>query len=314
MAHSEAGSIAAAAVFLAGYSIYFTILTKLFAQRRIKWKSRYLFVYIHVILRLCGMALGVAFSSMSWDNLDQRINVLIAYLVFAAEGYFSLVVCCFRFLIVWQENRFGVSNLEPKITKGTPFLERMRLNFRAPMMGIHYALIGANAIIISGSSILAGSLDSSDPDNTKQKEDKGKALRVAGTAIFLALVQVFAFVAISSYRKKGDRTLLLILGTWPLLSVRGIYGILAVVINAFSYYSASIYTDSGFSTTFVVGEHVLGTLMEWLSCGLLIATHFSALSGGEELHESWGDAEKKDQDGTVVGDGDHLSKRRSSEV
>lgn len=80
------------------------------------------------------------------------------------------------FLIVWQENRFGHSTIEPKIPKGTPFKERMRLNFRAPMMGIHYALIAANAIIISGSSILAGSLNTNKPSD-QQKEDKGKALR-----------------------------------------------------------------------------------------------------------------------------------------
>jgi hypothetical protein len=161
------------------------------------------------------------------------------------------------FLIVWQENRFGRSSLEPRIPKGLGWKEQLNRTFRAPMMGIHYALIGANAIIISGSSILASSLNTNKPDDP-QKADKGKALRssrcfslllppttsltysltlqsgIAGTAIFLALVQVFAAVAIAEYRKKGDRTLLLILGTWPLLTVRGIYGILAVLINAFS--------------------------------------------------------------------------------
>lgn len=80
------------------------------------------------------------------------------------------------FLIVWQENRFGNSNLEPQIPKGTPWRVRLNLNFKAPMMGIHYALIGANAIIISGSSILAGSLNTNKPDDPK-KADKGKALR-----------------------------------------------------------------------------------------------------------------------------------------
>lgn len=54
MGHEEAGSIAAAAVFLVGYSVWFTILTTLFVSKRIKWKSRYLLVYIHVILRLVG--------------------------------------------------------------------------------------------------------------------------------------------------------------------------------------------------------------------------------------------------------------------
>lgn len=45
---------------------------------------------------------------------------------------------------------------------------------------------------------------------------------VAGTAIFLALVQVFLAFAVHSYRQRGDKTLLLILLTWPFLTVRGV--------------------------------------------------------------------------------------------
>jgi len=44
------------------------------------------------------------------------------------------------------------------------------------MMGIHYALIAANAIIVAGSSVLAASLNSDQPVDHK-KEAKGKALR-----------------------------------------------------------------------------------------------------------------------------------------
>lgn len=53
-------------------------------------------------------------------------------------------------------------------------------------------------------------------------------------AIFVALVQVVFAVAWQSYRKRGDRTLALIILTWPFLTVRGIYGILSVVIASWS--------------------------------------------------------------------------------
>lgn len=52
---------------------------------------------------------------------------------------------------------------------------------------------------------------------------------IAGTGIFLGLVQAIIFIAILSYRKRGDRTLVMILLTWPFLTARGIYGILSVV-------------------------------------------------------------------------------------
>lgn len=44
---------------------------------------------------------------------------------------------------------------------------------------------------------------------------------VAGTALFLALVQVFLVFAAVDWRKKGDKTLLAIIITWPLLTIRG---------------------------------------------------------------------------------------------
>ncbi|ORY86634.1 hypothetical protein BCR35DRAFT_302341 [Leucosporidium creatinivorum] len=232
------------------------------------------------------MALGITFSSMSWDDFEKRINVLIAYLVFSAEGFFSLLVCTYRFLVVWQRNHLGVSPLEPPIPSTLSARKRMRLRWRRPMTLIIYTLIGANAVIIAGSGLLASSMNSDNVDEARREANKGKALRVAGTAVFLALVQIFGAVAIWSYRRHGNRTLLLILGTWPLLTIRGVYGILSVLITAFSYYSSSTFTDSGFSPTFIVGEHVLGTLMEWISCGLLLSTYFTSLSEEHvERHE-----------------------------
>lgn len=49
--------------------------------------------------------------------------------------------------------------------------------------------------------------------------------------------------------------------------------------------NAAAYSSSGFSTGFLVGEYILGIAMEWVSCVLLIATHFSALNGGNEVQE-----------------------------
>ena len=51
----------------------------------------------------------------------------------------------------------------------------MRMNFRAPMIFVHYTLIVANAIIIAGSSILAGSLNDTEPEPAK--ENRGKVMR-----------------------------------------------------------------------------------------------------------------------------------------
>lgn len=210
---------------------------------------------------------------------------MIAYIVFAAEGYFSLILCASRFLIVWQQDRLGRSNLEPRIPKGTPVRERLRAVILTPMTGFEYTLIVANAIIVAGSSIMAGAITNPDRPNAQQQRDKGKAMRVAGVAIFVALVQVVFAVAWQSYRKRGDRTLALIILTWPFLTVRGIYGILSVVIASWSYSNPAAYSVNGFSTSFLVAEYVMGVAMEWVSCMLLLSTHFSALNGGKELVE-----------------------------
>lgn len=54
MVNDKAADIAAAAVFLLAYGVYFIILLKLYSQRRIQWKSRYSFLLLHVTLRLVG--------------------------------------------------------------------------------------------------------------------------------------------------------------------------------------------------------------------------------------------------------------------
>ena len=51
--------------------------------------------------------------------------------------------------------------------------------------------------------------------------------------------------------------------------------------------NAAAYSSDGFSTGFLVGEYVMGIAMEFLSCILLLGTHFSALNGGHELQEDY---------------------------
>ncbi|KAI5479925.1 hypothetical protein MNV49_002215 [Pseudohyphozyma bogoriensis] len=288
------GDAAPGLIFLILYLGFFALLTTLYAQKKISWKSRYSFVYFHVIMRLGGQISGVIFSFLSWNQFNTRLNTLVAYLVLSAEGYFSLVLCSYRFLIVWQQDRFETSNLEPRIPKGTPWRQRWKMVQRSPMAAIEYMLIGANAIIISGGSLLSNAMQ--DPANKQHSISTGKALRVAGTAIFLALVQVFALVAIQSYRRKGDRTLLCIIAVWPFLTVRGAFGIIQVLVSTFSYYNPEIYTDDGIKPSFLAAEYILATLMEWISCGLLISTYFSRVVGGEVLLEDWQNEAKREKE------------------
>jgi hypothetical protein len=50
-------------------------------------------------------------------------------------------------------------------------------------------------------------------------------------------------------------------------------------------YNFSIYTDGGVMPSFLAGEYVLSTFMEWITCGLLLSTYFTSLMGGEVLRE-----------------------------
>lgn len=92
------------------------------------------------------------------------------------QGYFSLVLCAYRFLVVWQEQRFGKSNLEHRIPKGSSFSTRWKLLTRSPIVLVHYALIVANSLIITGGSLLSSALSQSkvpDPNTIRS----GKYLR-----------------------------------------------------------------------------------------------------------------------------------------
>ena len=71
-----------------------------------------------------------------------------------AEGYFTLVLCAYRFLISWQYHNLPEHNswLEPRRPPGIPWYTRFFQSFslsgknRRPMSVIHNLLIAANAV------------------------------------------------------------------------------------------------------------------------------------------------------------------------
>jgi hypothetical protein len=70
--------------------------------------------------------------------------------------------------------------------------------------------------------------------------------------------------------------LLLLLATWPLLFVRGLYGVMSGVLPAFNYFNPNNYGDTGLLNSFVISEYIMGTTMEWTSCALLMATYLTS--------------------------------------
>lgn len=148
------------------------------------------------------------------------------------------------------------------------------------MAVIHNLLIVANAIIISGGSILAGGPD----DITDSKLATAKAMRTAGQSVFLAINAFLLYCILDSIsqsrRENPGRsihpTLYILLATWPLLFVRGIYGVLAGVLPAFNYFNPDNYEEHGLSNSYITSEYIMGTTMEWTSCALLMATYLTS--------------------------------------
>lgn len=116
---------------------------------------------------------------------------------------------------------------------------------------IHNLLIGANALIISGGSLLVGGANNVTEFNTHMTS--AKAMRTAGQSIFLAINAFLLFCVLGTIRQSrsenpGKRihpTLIILLITWPILFVRGLYGVLAGVVPAFNYFNPDNYNEHG---------------------------------------------------------------------
>ncbi|KAJ7270267.1 hypothetical protein C8J57DRAFT_1065917, partial [Mycena rebaudengoi] len=220
-----------------------------YLTHRIKWRSRYSLLFSHVAIRLASQGCGVAFGILGFSNT----NLFLAYLVLGAEGYFSLVMCVFRFVISWHEHNLPSRSswLEPRDPPGTKkfstkaLVDSMKLSYYRdhPMMCLHLALILANVAIVVGGSFLAGANFTDAEDKRAQMRlDLSKILRTAGQGVFLACNAILLGILLltirnnlrdgDSRRKKGSvhPTLYLLLISWFPLMVRGAFGVLQSAI------------------------------------------------------------------------------------
>ncbi|SCU79002.1 LADA_0A09142g1_1 [Lachancea dasiensis] len=268
-----------AIVFLVLYFVLFSWVTFLLLTKRVLWRSRYTSIFVHTLLRLAAQICGIGYGVAGVEH----INWLIAYLVFGAEGYFTLVWCAYRFLIAFQNEILGNSWIEPK--KDCGFWSYYRVLRAYPVLYIYYLLAAANGLIIAGS---VKGTNSSLSDSSREHELRvGRALRDAGTAIFMALVVLFAAFTQKSYMaRRGAYTraqshFLLILGLTavPLL-IRGVYGILGTELRSWNYALPEAYDGGGLRAGALAAEYVLGTSMEWVTCLTLLSTSFISITSG----------------------------------
>jgi hypothetical protein len=146
------------AVFLCLYTINLSMLIYGFATKRIHLASIYAVLLFHVILRLAAQSVAVALGSK--PTLD--LGLLITFYVLGAEGYFSLVLATYRFLIHHHQEYYPISGswlegkngFDKKTRQSTTFWQR----FKRAMTGrdatgkkdpwvmtiIHWTLIGVS--------------------------------------------------------------------------------------------------------------------------------------------------------------------------
>ncbi|KAJ8520301.1 hypothetical protein ONZ45_g2889 [Pleurotus djamor] len=303
-------------LYLILYSLVLGHIIVLYITKEVSIRSRYTYLAIHVLFRLAAQSVGLAFAIVGYAN----VGLLIAYFVLGAEGYFTLVLCAYRFTISWHEMHFisGQSWLEPKQEKKLNWWQATAEGFRfytkdrgLQWMGvIHCFLAVANSLIVSGGSIVSG-----DNANDDDRVRTSAVMRTIGQAVFLVinfgLLLVLGLTirqakaeaggyqsgALTPQRPKDHTTkhqeivteqiahtpsaseppsihptLILLLLIWPLLVVRGFYGLLSPFVRAFNYFDSSNYGSHGLTLKFVTYEYVLGTTMEWASCALLVGT------------------------------------------
>ncbi|WWC62288.1 uncharacterized protein I303_104884 [Kwoniella dejecticola CBS 10117] len=224
------------AVFLALYSINLSILIFGFSTRRISFKSVYSFLLFHVCLRISAQSVSIVTGTK--DRLDT--GLLIAFFVLGAEGYFSLVLCAYRFLIHHHQHIYPVSGSwlegKPNKNKNTGAKDPWYVRFKRAMTArnsdgtkdpwvmtiIHWTLIGANTIIIVGGTRATG-VDYTEPDFWKRIHD-GQVLRAVGQAIFLAINILLAIFLYLSVRQDRNPNGTLPSGWNHFFRVEGVHG------------------------------------------------------------------------------------------
>ncbi|SPO30983.1 uncharacterized protein UTRI_05380_B [Ustilago trichophora] len=208
----------ASLVFLLLYLILFIILCTLFALRRVQWKSRWLILLLHVLVRLASQACGLSFGLIGYRNID----LLVAYYVLGAEGYFTLVVCTARFLIAWQRNHWnGYSWIEPidptkeragwrkrfkRLLQGKPSEDSLAAKL---VVVVDWLLVAANTIIVTGGSLSSAAYSNSSGLTQMQRQarlDASKGMRAAGQAVFLVVnTMLLVSIAVTIHQHRHFR-------------------------------------------------------------------------------------------------------------
>ncbi|KAJ7783969.1 hypothetical protein DFH07DRAFT_948962 [Mycena maculata] len=295
-----------ALAFLIGYLVVFAWMLFAYLTHLIKWRSRYSLIFFHIIIRIASQGLGIAFGILGFSNT----SVFLGFLILSAEGYFSPVLCAFRFLVSWHQHNLasGTSWLEPRETTDPtapkPNKSRKLLVFiflgpfalliyrNNPVVAIHSILVLANVAIIIGGAYLAGAdYNNLDSPDTQRRLEVSKITRSAGQGVFLACNAVLLVAIVHTLlnnMRHGDRsqrkgatprihpTLIIILLAWLPLTVRGTFGILQSVIFELSYFNPNNYTSSGFKPSFTAIEYGFGVLPEFLTCVLLNLTYVTS--------------------------------------
>ena len=324
----------AALVYLVLYTILFALMLYGYATRRFTLGSRFTVILFHVMIRLASQATGLAFGVVGYSNT----SLLVAYFILGgeffffsflfcshpldlrffstAEGYFTLIISTYRFLIAWHNDNLAAHDswLEPRFPPNTPLLTRLLWSCalcgptRRPMAVIHNLLIGANVNIIVGehrfhsiififkyiyhsffSNIYVGGSLLAEGSNFVKDFNSNtlltvKILRTLAQSVFLSINIFLLYCIVDTIRqarlenpnKRTHPTLLILLAIWPCLFVRGLYGVMSGVLPAFNYFDPNNYGDKGLKDSFLASEYVMGTTMEWVSCTMLMATYITS--------------------------------------
>jgi hypothetical protein len=102
-------------------------------------------------------------------------------------------------------------------------------------------------------------------------------MRVAGQVVFLMINLYLLYCIVNTisqsrrenHHKGTHPTLLILLTVWPLLFIRGLYGVMSGILPT------SNFREGGLAYSFVTSEYCVGNVMEWSSCFLLILTYFA---------------------------------------
>lgn len=250
-------------------------------------------LWFYGILRIGGQISGVGFAVTGYAHYQW----LIAYIVLTVEGYFMLVLVTFYMMIGEETVKFGYSPMNQGWFKNNSKRVNPSFGNPSPRYTLHYILIAANALLVAGSSMLAG-LSGEELATETNKVNTSKALRTAGQAIFLACTVMITCLTVYQYvvRKVRTSVVYCLMAVAPFLWVRGIYGVLSIYIDDMNYLAITNYFSSSSHQKLTIFEYVLGTSMEFITAVILLNTYWVRSPDPEERAETTSnsiDTEKK---------------------